>query len=75
MRDGRLANVKVPKVPTGATVVTATKSKLLVVSQQCMGSSGLLWFNPRSAAEVQVLEQNRGQGVTAWVPYYELNGA
>jgi len=75
MRGGRLASVRVPKVPDGATIVTASKSKLLVVAQLCMGSSGLLWFNPRNSAEVQVLGQNQGQGVIAWVPYYELNGA
>jgi hypothetical protein len=74
VRGGRLATVSVPKLAAGATVVTATSSKLLIVANRCMGSSGLLWFNPRNSAKVQVLGQNHGQGVTSWVPYYEVNG-
>jgi hypothetical protein len=54
-------------------VVTASAAKLLIVSQGCMGSSGLLWFTPRSSAELQVLKKNQGQGVIGWVPYYKLN--
>jgi hypothetical protein len=74
MRGGRLANVPVPKVRRGATIVTAGTSELLIQAEGCMGSSGLLWFNPLDSAEVQVLGQNQGQGVTGWVPYYEVNG-
>jgi hypothetical protein len=74
VRNGRLASVRVPKVTRGATIVTASGSRLLIVSEGCMGSSGLLLFNPASSAEVQVLKKNQGQGVTGWVPYYELAG-
>jgi hypothetical protein len=73
IRGGRLASVA--KVPKGATVVTASRSGFLVVAEGCMGSSGLLWFNPRNSAEVHVLGQNQGQGVIGWMPYYELNGS
>jgi len=62
-----------PTHASGATIVTASTSSLLIVSEDCMGSSGLLWFNPRTKAEVQVLGLNHGQGVIGWVPYYELN--
>jgi hypothetical protein len=75
MRNGRLANVPVPKGLRGATIVTASTSKLLVVAERCMGSSGLLWFKPGDKAGVQVLGQNHGQGVIGWVPYYEVKGA
>jgi TolB protein len=74
VRNRRLATVPVPKLAAGATIATASASKLLIVAERCMGSSGLLWFNPRNSAEVRVLGQNQGQGVTGWVPYYEVNG-
>lgn len=70
--DGRLANISVPKVRFTA-IAAASASRLLLVAESCMASSGLLWFNPRNSAEVQVLKPNRGQGVISWVPYYELN--
>jgi hypothetical protein len=73
VRKGRLATVPVPKLAGGAAIVTASTPRLLVVAQQCMGSSGLLWFNPLDKAEVKVLNSNQGQGVIGWVPYYELN--
>lgn len=73
LRNGSLASVPVPNTTNGLVIVTASASKLLVVTQGCMGSSGLLWFNPASSAERQVLKQNDGQGVTDWVPYYRLN--
>jgi TolB protein len=73
VRNGRLVVVPVPKIAGGASIVTASTSKLLIVEQHCMGSSGLLWFNPLNKAEVRVLVQNQGQGVIGWVPYYELN--
>jgi hypothetical protein len=73
MRRGRLADVAVPTVRF-PSIVTAGASKLLVVAQSCMGSSGLLWFNPRTSAEVKVLRRNQGQGVIGLVPYYALNG-
>jgi hypothetical protein len=71
VRGGRLANVR---APGGATIVTASTSRFLIVTEHCMGSSGLQWFSPRNSAAVRVLGQNRGQGVIGWVPYYELNG-
>jgi len=58
----------------GATIVTTGSARLLIVGEGCMGSSGLLWFNPRDSAESHVLKQHRGQGVIGWVPYYEVNG-
>jgi TolB protein len=73
VRNGRLVVVPVPKIAGGASIVTAGTSKLLIVDQQCMGSSGLLWFNPLNKAEVRVLAPNQGQGVIGWVPHYELN--
>jgi hypothetical protein len=73
LRNGRLANVRTPNV-RGATIVTTSSARLLVVAEGCMGSSGLLWFNPHDSAEQHVLKQNRGQGVIGWVPYYEVNG-
>jgi hypothetical protein len=74
VRNGRLASVTVPKVARGATIVTVSGSRLLIVSDHCMASSGLLLFNPASSAEVQVLKQNQGQGVIGWQPYYKLGG-
>ena len=71
VRSGRLASVPVPGV-THAAIVTASTSRLLVVAQSCMGSSGLLLFNPATSAEVHVLRKNQGQGVIGWVPYYKL---
>jgi TolB protein len=73
VRNGHLATVPVPKLGAGPAIVTASTSRLLIVAQQCMGSSGLLWFNPVDKAEVKVLNSNQGQGVIGWVPYYELN--
>jgi hypothetical protein len=73
LRSGQLANVTVPKIPNGPTIVTASASKFLIATEGCMGSSGLLWFNPANSSEVQVLNRNQGQGVVDWVPYYELN--
>jgi hypothetical protein len=73
VRNGRLVTIPVPKLGAGPAIVTASPSRLLVVAQQCMGSSALLWFNPLSKAEVKVLSSNQGQGVFGWVPYYELN--
>jgi hypothetical protein len=74
VRKGELVKVTVPGLSAGATVVTTSTSKLLVVAERCMASSGLLWFNPRNSAQVQVLGQNQGQGVIGWVPYYKVNG-
>jgi hypothetical protein len=73
VRNGRLAGVTVPKAAGGPFIVTASTSRLLIVPQQCMGSSGLLWFNPATKAEVRVLSTNQGQGVIGTVPYYELS--
>ena len=73
VRNGHLATVPVPKLGAGPAIVTASTSRLLIVAQQCMGSSGLVWFNPVSKTEVKVLNSNKGQGVIGWVPYYELN--
>jgi hypothetical protein len=72
VRNGRLASVRVPRVSSGATLVTVSGSRLLIVANHCMASSGLLLFNPATSAEVQVLKENQGQGVLGWVPYYEL---
>ena len=74
IRGGRLAAVPVRTGDGGASIVTASTSKLLIVAERCMGSSGLLWFNPLDSAQVQVLGPNRGMGVIGWVPYYEVNG-
>jgi len=73
VRNGRLATIPVPKLGAGPAIVTASKSSLLIVAQQCQGSSGLVWFNPLNKAEVKVLNSNQGQGVFGWVPFYELN--
>jgi TolB protein len=73
VRNGRLVSVSVPKLGAGPAIVTASTSRLLIVAQQCQGSSGLVWFNPASKAEVRVLSSNKGEGVIGWVPYYELN--
>jgi hypothetical protein len=70
LRNGNLVNVPVPKVRP--TIVTASTSRLLIVNEACMGSSGLLWFSPTNSAEVHVLRQNQGQGVINWVPFYRL---
>jgi len=74
VRNGRLSSVAVPNVPRGATIVTTSASRLLILSQGCMSSSGLLWFNPANSTEVRVLGTNQGLGVTGEVPYYEVNG-
>ncbi len=73
VRNGHLATVSVPKLGAGPAIVTASTSSLLIVAQQCMGSSGMLWFNPINKTEVKVLSSNQGQGVIGWLPYYELN--
>ena len=74
IRNGHLAEVTVPKLNAGADVVTTSSSKLLIVAERCMASSGLLWFNPHNASEVQVLAKNQGQGVIGEVPYYATSG-
>ncbi len=74
LRNGHLAGVNVPKLNAGAVVVTASTSRLLIVAQHCMGSSGLLWFDPHTSAETRVLAQNQGQGVVGWASYYQANG-
>jgi hypothetical protein len=68
VRNGRLV-----KLAARAAIVTASASRLLIVTERCMGSSALLWFNPRNSAEMRVLGQNNGLGVIGWVPYYEVN--
>jgi|HubBroStandDraft_1064217.scaffolds.fasta_scaffold03349_4 hypothetical protein len=73
VRSGHLANITVPRVAGGPFIVTASTSRLLIVPQQCQGSSAMLWFNPVSKTRVQVLSTNNGQGVIGWVPYYELS--
>src|SRR5215469_44488 len=72
VRNGHLDPLS-PAHVSGATIVTASTSSLLIVAERCMGSSSLLWFNPRTKAEVRVLGQNHGQGVIGWPPYYEIN--
>ena len=74
IRGGRLADVPVRTDDRGATIVAASASRLLIVAEGCMRSSGLLWFNPADSAQVQVLGPNQGMGVLGWVPYYQVNG-
>lgn len=74
IRGGRLANVPVRTDDRGATIVAASTSRLLIVAEGCMRSSGLLWFNPADSAQVQVLGPNQGMGVLGLVPYYQVNG-
>jgi len=74
IRGGRLANVPVRTDDRGATIVAASTSRLLIVAEGCMRSSGLLWFNPADSAQVQVLGPDQGMGVLGLVPYYQVNG-
>jgi len=67
--------VTVATAPRGAVIATTSASRLLIVAEHCMASSGLLWFNPANSTKVQVLGTNQGQGVIGWVPYYKVNGA
>ncbi len=74
IRGGRLADVPVRTDDRGADIVAASRSRLLIVAEGCMRSSGLLWFNPADSAQVQVLGPNQGMGVIGLVPYYQVNG-